>query len=302
VLDARPSIKPNSARAYATSLRLLAPPDATSLDFLLDTKAMIQKLDKYKHTTRRNYLNAIIVVLKGDEEQPEVNDAIQIYEKLRDEYNDEYSQQVGSHQKTDRQKEQWIEWNDYLDIVHALGKKTDALGTGEWNSREKMIYQDYLIALLYSKYPLRNDFAEVKVITKKTYNNLTKAEKEQRNYVVKHNSNKYFLVLNEYKTSKKYGEKKIEIDGDVLKPLRKWLRHSGSDYLLVNTKGDPLSSNGITKVLNRIGRAHRGKPFGSSLLRHSYLSHKYAKVDADKEKDADIMGHSLQMQSDYVKQ
>ena len=28
----------------------------------------------------------------------------------------------------------------------------------------------------------------------------------------------------------------------------------------------------------------------------------YAKVNEDKEKDADIMGHSLQTQSDYVKQ
>ena len=88
----------------------------------------------------------------------------------------------------------------------------------------------------------------------------------------------------------------------MLKPLRKWLRHSGSEYLLTNTKGDAMSSNGITKVLNRIGNSHRGKPFGSSLLRHSYLSHKYAKVNEDKEKDADIMGHSLQTQSDYVKQ
>eukprot|EP01045_Picozoa_sp_COSAG04_P005729 COSAG04_NODE_269_length_18509_cov_13.576480_8_plen_103_part_00 len=59
--------------------------------------------------------------------------------------------------------------------------------------------------------------------------------------------------------------------------------------------------DGITKVLNRIGRKHRGKPFGSSILRHSYLSHKYGKVNEDKEKDADIMGHSVSTQTDYVK-
>lgn len=106
VLKARPNIKPNSAKAYATSLKLLAPENAENLDFLLDVDAIISKLDKYKHTTRRNYLNA---------------------------------------------------------------------------------------------------------------------------------------VLNQYKTSKKYGEKKIEIDKDLLKPLRKWLRHNGSEYLLINSKGKPLS-------------------------------------------------------------
>ena len=107
--------------------------------------------------------------------------------------------------------------------------------------------------------------------------------------------------MNEYKTSKKYGEKKIEISEDLLKPLRKWLRHNDSDYLLVNTKGEPLNSNGITKVLNRIGLRFRGKPFGSSILRHSYLSHKYGGVSEDKEQDAEMMGHSVAQQEDYVK-
>ena len=71
--------------------------------------------------------------------------------------------------------------------------------------------------------------------------------------------------------------------------------------MLVNTKGKPLSSNGITKALNRIGMRFRGKPFGSSILRHSYLSHKYGGVNEQKVKDAEVMGHSLQTQSDYVK-
>ena len=66
-------------------------------------------------------------------------------------------------------------------------------------------------------------------------------------------------------------------------------------------KGSPLNSNGITKVLNRVGLAERGKPFGSSILRHSYLSHKYAEVSQEKEKDADMMGHSVATQGDYVK-
>ena len=45
----------------------------------------------------------------------------------------------------------------------------------------------------------------------------------------------------------------------------------------------------------------RGKPFGSSILRHSYLSHKYGEVSVDKEKDAEMMGHSVAQQEDYVK-
>ena len=45
----------------------------------------------------------------------------------------------------------------------------------------------------------------------------------------------------------------------------------------------------------------RGKPFGSSILRHSYLSHKYKEVSQEKEKDAELMMHSIATQEDYVK-
>ena len=110
--------------------------------------------------------------------------------------------------------------------------------------------------------------------------------------------------MNLYKTSVKYGERKIELDADVLPSLRRWLRHNDSPYLLINRKGAPLNSNGITKLLNRVGEQERGQPFGSSILRHSYLSHKYASVVEQKqqqEKDAAVMMHSVSTAMEYVK-
>ncbi len=210
-------------------------------------------------------------------------------------------EQVQTHAKTERQKEIWIEWPDYLEVVDQLRDRAAHLKSQAWNPKQTQQYQDYLIALLYSKYPLRNDWADVKVISKTEYNALGEEQKKQGNYLVKHDTNKYFFVLNEYKTSKKYGEKHIEMDAEILGPLRRWLRHNDSGYLLINTKGNPLNSNGITKALNRIGVAERGKPLGSSILRHSYLSHKYKEVSQEKEKDAELMGHSVATQEDYVK-
>ena len=301
VLTARPNIKPNSAKAYATSLKLLAPDGATDFSFLFEVEPILLKLEKYKSATRRNYLNAIIVVLQGVEGSEGTEGALKQYEKVRDKYNEEYAEQVQTHTKTERQKAIWIDWPDYLEVVDTLRDKTAHLRSEPWNPKQKQAYQDYLITMLYSKYPLRNDWADVMVITKTEYNKLGGGDKKQGNYLVKHDTNKYFFVLNEYKTSKKYGEKHIEIDVDILAPLRRWLRHNDSGYLLINRKGEPLHSNGITKTLNRIGNEQRGKPFGSSILRHSYLSHKYAEVRQEKEKDADLMGHSVATQADYVK-
>ena len=151
VLTARPNIKPNSAKTYATSLKLLAPADAESpaLDFLKDTATVLGKLEKYKMSTKRNYLNAIVIVLKEVEgyEVP-----LKEYENLRDSYNDELSQETQLHKKSDRQKEIWIEWPDYLFIVEHLRDRVSSLKSGDWTPKQKQDYQDFLITLLYSKY------------------------------------------------------------------------------------------------------------------------------------------------------
>eukprot|EP01045_Picozoa_sp_COSAG04_P007188 COSAG04_NODE_370_length_15729_cov_5.743506_1_plen_223_part_10 len=217
IMKARPHLKPNSAKAYATSLRLLAPPDPTDLGFLKDTEAIIAKLSKYKTTTRRNYLNAVIVVLKGLEGS---HAALETYEKLRDKYNDDYAELVSSHTKTDRQKELWIEWPDFLALVEKLREQVSRFPPKDWTPKQAQVYQDYLLALFYSKYPLRNDLADTKVVGKAEHNALTEAEKKKQNFVVRHDTNKYTLVLNEYKTARKYGEKRIELEPELLKPLR----------------------------------------------------------------------------------
>ena len=81
IKNAKPHLKPNSISAYATSLKILAPEDTTSLNFLHDYKEIISKLSKYKPTTRKNYLNAAIVVLRGDT-APDAATALKHFEKL----------------------------------------------------------------------------------------------------------------------------------------------------------------------------------------------------------------------------
>ena len=53
--------------------------------------------------------------------------------------------------------------------------------------------------------------------------------------------------------------------------------------------------------LARTGERKFNKRLGSSLLRHSYLSHKYADVAEEKAKDADMMGHSVEMADGYIR-
>jgi hypothetical protein len=294
----RPKLKPNSARTYAVSLNTIAPPDSTSADWVSDVPYVLKQLDRYKDTTKKNTLNAVIVLVEAD------SIAIKRYTKERDHYNDRYSDLMKAQQKTESQAKNWVSWDEYLQLVQTLGTHVKSLGTAPrsdpWSWRQLSQYQDYLLALLYSHYPLRNDFGDVRFLSKTAYNNL--GDKDQGNYLItEQGGKKMTLVLNEYKTAHKYGQKRITLEPAVTKALRKWFQHNDSAYLLRTKAGQPLGSNGITKALGRIGLQHLQRRLGSSLLRHSYLSHKYKDTLDEKKEDADLMMHSVAMQEGYVK-
>ena len=294
VMKHRPHLKPISAHTYAVSLKSIEPEGADHAKWIEDTKYVLKQLEKYKETTRKNTLNALIVV----------GGATAKYVKERDKYNEMYAEQSKAHKKTESQEKNWVEWPDYLAMVSEMKTDLAALAgkseAKDWTWRETLRYQDYVIALLYSHYPLRNDFGDVEIVSKSAFNNTTTEEREKQNYLIKEQA-KMSLVLNEYKTSKKYGEKTISIDPEIRKVLILWFKHNRSGFLLADKKGNALGSNGITKSLAKVGLQRLQKRLGSSLLRHSYLSHKYANDTQEKEKDADLMMHSVAMQDGYIK-
>jgi hypothetical protein len=302
VKQMKPNLRDTSVQSYAVSLKSIAPPEATDLEFLKDTDDVMSRLEKYKPNTRKNYLNAAIVVLKGSEDDT-FEKAVEFYEEKRDKFQDDYQDQVNAHKKTASQEANWVAWPDYEAMVKKMGSEVKFRGT--LDSKEEQKFQDYLVVLLHQHYPVRNDFANLQVRTRKQWREMTEAEKTSHNYFVHGTNDTYSFILNHYKTSGKYGQKTMEVtDDDVKQALRRWMRHNDSEHFLRNRKGAPLNSNGITKSLARIGQKELGRKLGSSLLRHSYLSHKYAADIAknkEKQKDAEVMMHSLQTQSEYVK-
>ena len=128
------------------------------------------------------------------------------------------------------------------------------------------------------------------------------AKDSDSNYLER-SKNSMTLILREYKTSKKYGEKRIELNSKLTGLLRDYLRHNKTGWLLINERtGEPMSGHNITTRLQRITKDRLGKKVGSNMLRHSYLSHKYADTTEEMKKDSNIMGHSVEVQQKfYVK-
>lgn len=272
-------ITESSAREYIRRLVIAnCEQPFNSLTFLNSKPKVMECLKDYKLNTKKSILASIVSVarLVGNEK------LAKLY------YEDMMGAVVApSNDKTETQKENWIEWNDIIQLKNDLHSKMDS-----WESRMK-----YFLVCLYTDIPPRRnmDFIKMDVVLK-YHDDLPK----EKNYLSLQDNE---MIFNVYKTSKNYGQQKLEISSELRKSLDEYIKHHPlkrmKQYpLLVNTFGGSYQTSGaITIMLNRIFK----KKVGASMLRHIYLSNKYGSELKEMKEDSKAMGHSLNEQRDYIK-
>ena len=146
---------------------------------------------------------------------------------------------------------------------------------------------EHLITALYTQIPpVRDDFGSVRITNK---------ELDEGNY---YNTKTKKLHLKEYKTSGKYGEQVFALPSSLSSLINKTLLEKPRNYLF--TKLDPKKPFGkmssfIKKTFAKFGDIPSNKA-GLNHIRHSRISHEYAKNDtnaAAKRKLARRMLHSV---------
>lgn len=201
------------------------------------------------------------------------------------------------------QKANWIDWEDLLKITNEYNKQADEIAP-----KENITIQEYDVLLynvIISLYtlipPRRNDYMVMYVIPSPI------DEDENRNYL---QLNKNKLIFNKYKTSKTYGRQIIdELPLELINAIYNYLTHhplynnvrkNSKEWeipLLVDAYGNHLNKiNSITRILNKI----TGRKIGASMLRHIYITHKYGQTEKEKQTDANMMAHSVNMQKEYI--
>ena len=300
------NIKPRSLNSYIISLKKIhkfVDPDSDfdSLSWL-DTKhydKVVEFLDTLKLPTRKNYISAVLVALGTDKEKNEK--LIEQYRNKLDLHSAEYNEAISSHQKSDKLEKNWATMAELRTIVNMYGKELkmkNIYNNEELSNKEFDLFQQYLVGSLYTMMPpVRNDYANMKVISFKDYDKL---KDKKNNFLVIVGKNKKFFSFGAYKTEETFGVMTVPIRPAVNKILNDFLKHNTSGYLLLNKKREPLSDNGLTKLLNKTF-SPTGKKISSTVIRHVYLSEKYADVEAEKEKDSAAMMHSMSTQQDYIK-
>ena len=275
-----------------------------SLNFLKDLNKVEEAIeDNYKENTQKNIYNSLSSILFPLKEKKGFKKVYEFYNSKGKELNTKVSDKNSSGEKTETQKDNWIEWSDVIKIRNDLHDEVDKIKLKK-NITEKD-YETLLKNLVISLYtylpPRRNEYQSLL---------LTPTEKEldeNKNYYV---IDEHKIILNNYKTSKKYGKQEIEIPDDLKDAVRNYLQfhtlYSSNKKkkkqfeipFLVNRNGEPLVQvNSLTRILNKVFK----KNIGASMLRHIYLSDKYGDEIEEMKDDAESMGHSLNQQKDYVK-
>jgi hypothetical protein len=280
-----------SATLYIIKLKKLnGDKPFTSLVFLKDTKAIKAKLDEIDNiNTRKSYTTAVVSILNNTESKQ--YGAVNVFYKALLNSEKMTYDKMNHNEKSETQKENWIEWEEVLKIYTELQERVNKITKDDMPQRgAKQDLTDHLILSLYVLSPPRRnqDYYLMKLDT-------GKKDDEEFNY---YRPDENQFVFNKYKTKKNYGVEKIAVNTQLRKVLDNYIDLFGlvdGDFLLYNDRNRG-GGNAVTKALNRVFK----RKVAASMLRHIYLTSKYGNVKDEMAKDAKEMGHSVAQQKEYI--
>jgi len=302
-------LRASSINAYASNLNKLHKlmfdgEEISDLDFLKDRKKVMKTIEDKKLSTRKTYLAAIVVALMAFEKDEKlISPYRDDMEALAKKFNDDMEKQ----KKSETQDKNWVSLAALRKVMRKYRNELNEKGIfkkeyDDLTNKEFDLLQKWIVASLYildDNPPLRNNYI-MNVISNKDYEKLSEKEKEERNYTVVKSRNNKFFSLGNYKTSGKYGTKIIPVGKKLNSALNIWLKFNKTGHLLLNSKREPMTANGLTKYLQKTF-SPTGKNISSSMIRHIFISEKFPAQNDEKEKVAEKMGHSVEQQTLYSK-
>jgi len=291
IKEKRPNLKDNSLRSYLITLRKLNDDkEIKDLMFLKDFPKIMNKIDEFKLPTQRNKLTAIIVVLSAfNKKQFEM--AEMKYREELENRNKEYNDYISTHSKSDKQEKNWVNLDVLKKIMNQYKKQSK-------EQPNKKNIQKYLVSALYLlQPPKRLVYSNMKIIDNRKDND------GETNYLLNLGRNTKYFILNSYKTESKHGKKEIKVPKEINTILNMWLKVNSTDNFLLNNRGEPMSTNGLGKYINKIFRPS-GKEITVNLLRNIYVSEN---IDLEAVKKANQLAEDMNhtvgtQQSVYLKE
>ena len=217
-----------------------------NLNWIKETDKIEKYFDKMDRSisTRRNYYNALLEIGIS------MNHPVKPIKQIRDKYAGEYNS-IEDGLKSKKQEENFCSAEIINDKIDEYEKEIKQ-GTFKLKLKQDpgraAVYLNILQIWMILKLLRELNFRAEEIATLefvKDYQPDTK-----RNMVIIDDDG-WFISRNKYKTSKKYGESIIPLDGEILENLKFYHGKVGDGFLFKTERGKPMSSNNLSKYLIR---------------------------------------------------
>jgi len=287
IQEKRPALSQSSIVTYNSILRNLHRKVFGEGDIKIENFKETEKiLDHLKELTpnkRKTILSALVIITDSKKYRDLMLDDIK-----------NYNQEIGKQEKTETQRENWVEIPQIQELWDSLGKQANTLykkKTGLTGSDFQQIQHFIILSLLGGVLisPRRSkDYCDFKI---------RNVDKSKDNYL-----EKGVMKFNSYKTAKCYGTQSVSIPKPLQSILNKWIKVNPTDWLLFDSNQNPLTA---VKLNQRLNKLFDGKKISVNALRHSYLTTKFGDtIEKNKAIDQTMadMGSSRAMFTTYVKE
>jgi len=203
----------------------------------------------------------------------------------------EYNKEIHKQEKTQEQKDNWVETTQVKERLNELKENADLIyKKKQLTITDLQEIQSYIIMCLlggiYISPRRSKDYVDFKIKS---------IDKEKDNFLDKNK-----MYFNSYKTSKTYGLQVVDIPIQLKNILQKWIKINPTDYLLFDSNMNKISSVKLNQRLNKIF----DKKVGVNQLRHTFLTDKFSHTIKEKDEIKETMqemGSSSNMLTTYVK-
>ena len=265
----KPTLSDSSLKLYLNKLKKFSTSKGKMpVNTFNNFDEIIEKVNSMSNnvSTKKSILTAIVIFLQS---------AVKPNHKLINKYKEPmvaYMKKEGTdafkQEKSKKQEKNWVSMDQFTEIINKMQSEIKTAGLlvqSELSNKQYTQLQHYIIMRLFHEYPFRNDIASLNIV--KSKENLD----DKKNYLV--TNKEYTIVLNNYKTSKKYGTKEYVLKPQLKKLIKKLLKHQECGYLLCNTnRKGRMTRNNLTQTLQKIFMKYTGKNVSSSMLRHIQAS------------------------------
>lgn len=237
--------------------------------------------------TQRAFVSAIKAVFHHNEHLKTRKAAqFKTYSDFQSETSQAINDRYMAAEPSDKERRNWVPWEDVL-------AKERELAATEFGS-----YDHLLLGMYTHIEPLRQDFGALRILVDRE-----PPAGARGNYLaIAADGSWGKLVLNKYKTAKRYGTYERDLPPALLAIITANLIAHPRAYLFVDESGMPYAvKNSFTQFSNRALKRLFGKNLTVSMLRHSHISAVdfNAATPGELLQKAKNMGHSLPMQQLY---